>query len=227
MDISINNTNFKGAFFINTKNMSPKMKSMLMGAVGEHKKIVFNDFGNKEGYNLYILKNSKDYNFANFIEENKIRFKYMPEVDTKLQFEPSRPEDVVEYLKNNPQNVITKISDLIEYVNKNRFTNRERKDSHISNLKKLLNSLHINIEGTAAKDARGVTKIVDNANHKLVLISPFSKNDVRYLLYENPHEKTLHYAIDKEGNIIAKYNTPDGIIKFKEAFKNAIRTQGQ
>lgn len=106
------------------------MKEEFDKAVGANGKIIYNNFPDKNK-TFYILKDSKDYNIAQFIQRNNLKFRYFPEMNTRLCFEPSEPEKVTNYIKVNKPYTIRKISDLIAFVQENRFKNRAIQNSHL------------------------------------------------------------------------------------------------
>lgn len=218
------NISFKGTFIINYKNTIPGIKEGFEKAISDHKRITFNNYRNKDTV-LYVLKNSKDYGAANFIQKNRIKFQYLPDVDTKLRFEPQFPELVTKYIKDTKPRIINKISELMDFVSKNRIHNRAKYGSESNWNKYFLQKNNINITGKAVKDSQGVTTIKDEINSGKAVISPESKLGTRYVFIKpgNKYEDPMYLAADKKGNIIAKFVSPDEILNFRIQFKKAIK----
>lgn len=223
MNNNISSTNFKGTFLVNYKNTLPGMRKALEEKAGKHGKIIFENFEGKDSV-LYVLRNSKDYDVANFIKKNELRFKYMPEIDTKLQFESDAPEKVEEYISKYKPKVIRKISEMIDFVTNNRQKNKAIKDSHISFYDKILTNLKINIVGQKQKNSKGIMTIKDDKGG-FVCISPKSKNGFSYVYSKpsNSYDDIMRYAIDENGNVVRTFQDPDAITKFSENFNKAVK----
>ena len=108
--------NFKGAFLINYKKALPETRKCLEELIGPHKRQIWDTFSGKDKQVMYVMKNSKDYDVAHFVIKNDLNFKYYPEVSTKLQFEPDKPQDVISYIKTQHPKLIQKPYELMEYI---------------------------------------------------------------------------------------------------------------
>ncbi len=223
-NVSSVNPNFHGAFILNFSKLGSGMREGFEKAVGGNGRIIMEDFGRKDRI-LYVLKNSKDYNAANFIKSNGMRFKYMPEVDTKLRFDSYHPEEAEKYIAQNRPRVITKMRELMDFISTNRTKNKTVKNSHKNIYDRICENLMINVQGQKQKDSKGVVTIKDKANDGLVKISPQSKFGISYVYVKpsNKYDPIMRYAIDSEGNKLATFQTPEGIKKFSENFNKAIR----
>lgn len=220
----ISNPSFKGAFLVNYNKTPSNMRQEFENVVGQHGKIIYDNF---EGENnvLYILRDSKDFDVAQFIKRNALKFKYIPEVTTKLQFEPSEPDAVKNYISNNNVTIIKTLPKLLEFVVNNREKCRAVKNSHIGFYKTVLKNLHIdtNIRGT--KNNKGVFVIKDKANDGIICFSPKSKNGITYVFVKpsNCYDPIKRYAIASNGDVLTSYQSAEAIIKFNESFNNAIK----
>ncbi len=224
MNNNVSSTNFRGAFILNFSKFGPEMREGFEKTVGGNGRIIMENFGRKDNI-LYVLKNSKDYNAANYIKANGMRFKYMPEIDTKLRFDSYHPEGAEEYIAKNKPRVITKTRELMDFIAGNRTKNKAVKNSHKNIYDKICEKLMINVQGTKQKDSRGVMTIKDKTADGLVKISPQSKYGISYVYVKpsNKYDPIMRYAVDTEGNKLAVFQTPEGIKKFSENFNKAIR----
>ena len=216
--------NFRGSFVINYKKMAPQLRIGFEEVIGKNGKIIFENYKGQKDTVMYVLKNSKDYGAAHYIKDNKMGFKYMPEVDTKGRFDTDFPEELNAYLKENKPKVISRIAELMQYIEMNRTNCRAIKDSHLSVLDKFMQKNIMQIEGVKVKNNKGVVTIRNAENGAMIVSSPMSKYGISYI-YVKPaisHESATRYAVDKDGNILAQFSTPDGMIQFRENFSKAI-----
>lgn len=216
------NPNFNGTFLINYRKALPGTKTKLEEVVGKNGKLIFENYAGNPNNILYVLKNSKDYDVAHFVKRNELTFKYLPGIDTRLRFETE--DEAKRYIKNNKPQIIETLKDMLTFVEENRLKNRAKKDSNVSYVDKILKAINLDIKGSKTRNASGVTTICDKENEGLVLISPQSKFNINYVYVDPPnkYEDAKRYAIDADGNILATFNTPDGIKTFNEKFKKAI-----
>jgi len=230
MQITQNNNSpqFSGSFLINYRKALPEMRKAFESVIGEHKVQVFDNFNGKENHVMYVMKDSKDYDAANFIIKNEVNFRYYPEVSTKMQFSPSFPEEVTAYFKNNRPKILQKHCDLKEYIEKYRANCRQKKDSHLSLLDKILTSLKIDrTAGQKIKDSRAITTFVDNASGNKVVMSPKNAMGTYFVMVnpKNDYDPIKRYAFDDKGNLLKTFEPPNGIKLFNDKFKDAIAYQ--
>ena len=221
-----NNITFGGAYLINYKKAIPNLQAGFERAIGEHKRQIFRNYAGDKDTVLYVLKNSKDSDAAHFIEKNEMKFKYMPDVDTTLRFDENAPQDVIKYLSENKPKVITKIKELVAFVQQNRLKNRAVKNSHLSTVDKILSELKIKPTVEPVFDRKnGITKIIDKANDGELIISPKGQNSVRYVYYKpaNKYDYPMLFETDKNGKRTELYNDADGILKFRKNFRDAVK----
>ena len=232
MHITQNNNSvpFQGAFLINYKThyYNGEDKALRAGfenVIGKHKRQIFDSFNGKYGHTMYVLKNSKDYDAANYIIRNKLNFKYYPEIDTGLRFEPDRPQDVANVINKLHPQMIRTTDKLIEFVSNFREKSRQRIDSHLSVVDKILETLKFDRKsGKKVKHANGVTSITDENSAKKIFVSPRSKLGSRFVFVNpnNNYDTIGRYVFDEKGNQLAIFTPPDGIKIFDEEFKKAI-----
>ena len=222
MNISFNNNvNFKGAFLINCKNMTPEVKTELQDCVDNlKKKNIIENFNNKEGLNLYVTKNCYDVILADFICSHKLKFKYMPDITTKERFDSREPEQAVEYIKTNKPTCITKINELSEFIEEYRIP-KKKSPAFVKSPENFLRCLDFNINGIPTTDNKGITKIIDKANGKSIYISPQNRKGVTYIRTQD-REGSYRYAITNSGDVIELPNDVDGILAFRKKFNGAV-----
>lgn len=220
-----NSLSFKGAFLINYKNTVPEIRTGFEKAIGNKKRQIFSAFKGDKDTVLYVLKNSKDYDAAEFIKRNGVKFKYMPTMDTNCRFDEYYPEEAVKYIEEQKPKVISKLTELMDYVKANRVHCRARKDSQIPFYKKVLDKLFITITGTRTVDNKGITKIIDAEKDGFMLLSPKKSNGISYMYIKpsNDYDPTQRLMVDENANILAKFEGVDQITLFKERFNEAVR----
>lgn len=221
-----NNINFTGAYLINYKKAIPNLQAGFERAIGDHKRQIFRNYAGDKDTVLYVLKNSKDYDAAHFIHKNEMKFQYMPDVDTKLQFDERKPEEPVKYLQENTPKVITKMKELVKFVEENRLKNRAVKDSHLSLVDKILNNIGVKPKVKAQFfDKTGVIKFIDKNAGGEIIISPKGQNSISYVYYKpfNKYDLPTMFAVDKQGKKIAVFEDADEILQFRKNFNNAIK----
>ena len=220
--------NFKGAFLINYTKARPETRKCLEDLIGAHKRQIYDTFAGKNNQVMYVMKNSKDYDVAHFVQKNRLNFKYYPNVCTKLCFEPDKPEDVLKYIKTQRPQLIKKTTDLIEYIKAHRTICRAKKDSHLSVADKIINILHYDKNaGKKEKLTNASTIFTDNNTGDRIVISPKSALGTRYVCVtpKREYEEIKRLAFDEQGNILKTFSPPDGIKLFNQLFKKAIKDQ--
>ncbi|MBQ4115282.1 hypothetical protein IJD34_07760 [bacterium] len=227
MNNNISNQNFKGGFLINYKNAPKNMCAMFNEATGKNKKQIFENFNGDKNLVFYVMKHSRDYDAVDFICKNNLKFEYYPQMDTMLRFDLDKPSEVVDYISLNESQKISKFDELKQFVEKFRvkcrakYADKPRKEDLSE---KILKGLKIEIDGVKTKNNKGIITIKDEKNNGLVVISPKSKFGISYVFHKpsNKYEHERRYAVNESGELLATFNTPDGIKKFKECFNKTI-----
>lgn len=221
MENRISNVNFQGTYIMNFAKTGSKMKAGFEDVVGGKKCKILEDVDMK-GRMFYILNNKKDYQVADFIKDNRLRFKYLPNVNNGFTFNSIK--DIKKYISKKQPLIITKMDDLMNFMSQNRTRNYTTTEVQNKFYDKVLNKLVINVEGQKNIDSRGVVTIRDKKNDGLVKFSPQNKIGITYLYVKpsNKYEEIQRYAINKDGTVLYSVKTPEGIKKFKEDFIRAI-----
>lgn len=76
------------------------------------------------------------------------------------------------------------------------------------------------------KDSRGVVLYLDkNTGKPKVQLSPYNENGTTFVRVKDstfPYEVS-RYAVDRDGNFLHKFETPEDINTFNDKFKKAIQ----
>ena len=215
------NTNFKGAFRIDYNKALKGTREYLEKGLSTTKGMtVYDNFGAPNN-TLYILRNSKDYDFAKFIKKNKMKFEYFPEIDTTTKL---NKKEILSTIEEKKVTVIDKISKMMDFVVNNRMSIRGQKPVEKSH-KKLLKNIFHNLKDQQPKVSKGVITLEDKTTGEMIKISPKSKFGISYI-YRKPalkSEDIQRYAVDSEGNVLATFDSPSAIIKFGENFNKAMK----
>lgn len=224
MENRVSNVNFQGTYIMNFAKTGSKMKAGFEDVVGGKKCKIFEDVDTK-GRMFYVLNNKKDYQVADFIKDNRLRFKYLPNVNNGFTFNSIK--DIKKYISKKQPLIITKIDDLMNFMSQNRTRNYAITEVQNKFYDKVLNKLVINVEGQKNIDSRGVVTIRDKKNDCLVKFSPQNKLGISYLYVKpsNKYEEIQRYAINKDGEVLYSFKTPDSIKKFSECFSKAAMSK--
>lgn len=228
MNNNISNQSFKGGFLINYKNAPKNMRAMFNEATGKNKKQIFENFMGDKNLVFYLMKHSRDYDAAEFICKNKLKFEYFPEMDTMLRFDLYNPSEVIDFIQTKTPQKINKFDELKRFVENFRTKCRAKyigKPRYEDSSEKILKGLKIEIEGVKTKNNKGIITIKDTKNDGLVVISPKSKFGISYVFHKpsNKYENERRYAVNEAGELLATFNTPDGIRKFNECFNKTLK----
>lgn len=215
------NINFNGAFKIDfNKTLTGTRKYLEKSISGTKGVTVYDDFGSPNN-TLYILRNSKDYDFAQFIKKNELKFEYIPEIDTTTK---QSKKELLSAIEEKKVTIIDKISTMIDFVTNNRIGIQAKKPT-VKTHEKLLKNIFHNLKDKKAKNSQGIVTLEDKTTGEMMKISPKSKFGITYI-YHKPalkNEAIERFAVDDEGNILASFNSPSSIIKFGENFNNAVK----
>ncbi len=213
---SINQTNFEGGFRF--RNMPVNLKETLPELI-KNRRQIFNDFENP-GDVFYLVRDSADYKVMKFIQNNKLKFEYYPEISTKSGMDTEKPEELSKLIRRIKQNPITTTTQLKKAVNINTKASRI-KSADDENIEKILKTLKLEFKEYKITTLTNKCKILtDSETGKKVWISPPSKNGINYVFVEpkSLDFNTERYAIANDGKILARFCNPDQITQFKKNF---------
>lgn len=211
-------TNFQGGFRL--INLSPEVKEQVPSIIKKHRQ-VFDNF-EKQGDVFLVVKDVANTKVAKFIKDNKINFEFYPTINTKSGLDTERPCDLTNLIANIKDTPITNFSQFRKNVV------MQKREKYITNnspeyIDKILKTLCIDNKHQI-NNIKGVMVITDKEYNRKILISPPSKLKIHYVkveseILDNPIER---YAIDSNGNILATYQTPNGIMTFNKRFNDLL-----
>ena len=231
-------TNFKGGFMIKSsanRGFNKQLRADLINALGSNK-IIFDKFENKNNQMFCITRSYyKDKKFADFLAEqsDRLKFKYYPEITTRLKFEPGKPQELIDYIKTNASKPIETCSKLINYL----------KDIHprtqaltkpvarkVTQQEEQAIFEFLNIKNAELKVLKKDTKkFVDSVNHSTIVISPKDTSDYCYVKVisniSTPDSMTKYYVFSFNGERggYGEFKTIDEILQFQKLFNNACK----
>lgn len=217
---SIDNINFNGGFRF--KNMPAELKETLPEFI-KNKRQIFYNFDNT-GDVFYAVRNSADFKVMRMIQKNNLNFEYYPQISTKSGLDTEKPEGLTKLLKRFKDKAITSKTQLKKAVMANIQADKV-KPLNDDNINKILNVLKLDFkEYKTSSNPNGCKIITAKNTDKRVLISPPSRNNINYVLvepksYDNNVER---YAIADDGQILARFCTPEQITQFKKNFKSTL-----
>lgn len=182
-----NSINFKGAFWL--KQPTNKINSIMTNI--KDKKVINNIL--QEGDVLYITSKDADKKVADFLENNKTKFKYF-----KIDLTEKPVNEIKKFLIETQTNVITTVSELKDYLN--------------NTLEKCMKTLDLNAKDYDIKYLDGWSEIYTKDREKklVAIISDPGQNGFRYARLEpkNTKDNVKRYAI-KSGEKFSYINNPD------------------
>ena len=222
-----NDVNFCGAFVINYKNAAPELRERFerTAFLYKNKKQIIPQYrGNKDKV-LYVLKNSRDYDVATFINHNKIRFEYLPEISTKLGIDPQFIEEAYATIDSIKTILIRKRKELMHFVNANRKSYRSVWSPNESRVCRVLKALKLKPEVEPLVELNGVVKYIDKAKNGEIIISPKGDHCKTFVYYKpsNKYDLPSFYIVDKHCENVRKLKTPDEILEFKKGFTSSLK----
>lgn len=213
-----NKISFNGTFLINYKRTIPGIKEGFEKSIGNKKIQIFQNFQDDKNSVLYILKDSRDFNAAHFIDKNELKFKYYPNINTKSGFDNEKPEEVIEYIDKNKPTLIEKLSELKDFIALNRTKNRARVRK--SRLRSILNTFNVEIYKKPTRNSMGIADITDGKTR--ALISPENKSGTTFVRITK-NKRNEYYAVDKNGTILKEFTDGKGFLRFKQEFEQSVK----
>jgi len=135
---SINNTAFTGTFII--KKPTEQQRNDLLEIAAKHK-LVYQNFDGQNN-DIYVIKDSRDKDVADYIVKENLKFKYYPELNTNSGFLPFNTSSAINVLQKNQTPVIDLKNDLIKYfLNLTLANSPDPQDNYIE---KTFNTLKLN-----------------------------------------------------------------------------------
>lgn len=214
MHIQQTQTSFNGGFLF--RNMPQEAKNKLPEITKKGKQI-FDNFQTK-GDVFLVLRDQYDKKALGFIKEHKLQFEYYPEISTRSGLDSEEPEGLIKLLgkyKYTPINSIRGTQKVLS--NRRKLNNIESTSPEY--ISKILRALCIDNPGSSeTKLVKGASIVDDKEFSRKIIISPPSKHNIHFVCVEpySSNAPSKRYAIDSDGNILARYSTPEGIRMFQE-----------
>lgn len=209
---------FNGGFRL--KNIPVEARAELPNVIKKGRQI-FDNF-EKQGDTFLVVRDEANAKVAKFIREKNLDFEFYPSVNTKCGLDDEKPWLLRRLLTTLNETPITTMSQLKKSFNKQKRTQYiESKCPEYTN--KILKSLRINNENPQ-QIIKGSIVVTDKEFARKVYISPPSKLNIHYVKVK-PDSLNLsseRYAIDSNGNILARFESPDAIKIFNERYNKLV-----
>lgn len=216
------NTNFTGAFIINTKNN--QIKEAIPAIIKKGRQI-FYDIKN-EGDVVLVTKNKYDYRVKDFIESHydKLKFEYYPEISTKSGLDDEFPAKLKQMLNIKNNCVISNLKLLNKFLQKNKL----HLSKQCENLYDAINTLRLNIENPKIEiNDNGFLVIRDNNKKRTIKSTGFYRGSgFVHVIPDSPILEAKKYIFNRNGKGISKeYSTPREMLRFLKHFKKAMEAE--
>lgn len=185
------------------------------------KKQIFDNFC-RNGDVFLVTRDKTNFKVAEFIHKHNLNFEFYPTINTKCELDAEKPEGLVALLaktKEKPITTKTQLRKSLTYQKKKEYL-------EVASPKytdKILNAIRISNKDSV-EHIKGAIVVTDKEFQKKVYISPPSKLNIHYVRIQPSSMDNIveRYAIDSEGNILARYQTPNAILEFNKRFNNLL-----
>lgn len=217
-----NNINFQGGFRF--PNMKTTAKNQLPNVFKKGKQI-FYDF-EKKGDVFLLTRPEKDYAIAKFIQKNKLKFEYYPELSTTTRsLDCEIHEPLTEMLNELNPKKITSEKEMMETLKAKARAENEALQQALPKISperieedaRILAGLGISIKDAKHEIKDGLHTLKSTTTNEKAFVSAPSKNGFRYIMYvpASLEEEVKRYAVASDGMILATFETPTEITQFK------------
>ena len=212
------NTNFQGGFRF------PEIPTTAKNNLAEFittKKQIFNNF-EREGDLFLVTREKTNHKVAEFIRKHKLKFEFYPTINTKNGLDTEKPEGLsalISTVKEKPITTLNQLSKALRKQNRTHSVNSKRAQFTDNVLRALcIDNKH------PVQTIKGATIISDKEFNRKIYISPPSKLNIHYVKVESmlADKSAERYAIDSDGNILTKFQTPDAIKIFNQRFNKLL-----
>ena len=214
----ITDTNFKGGFRF--RQMPSSAKKDLTEFITT-KKQIFNNFENI-GDVFLVTRDKTNFKVAQFIRKHNLKFEFYPTINTKCGLDAEMPEKLTQLISSIKEAPITTKSKLKKALDNQRKTEFiEYKSPKYVDI--ILKSLCIDNKHPIT-EYKGGKIITDNEFNRKIFISPPSKLNIHYVMVKSNdrYGEVLRYAIDSQGNMLARFKSPDAIKIFNKRFSSLL-----
>ena len=215
---NINETNFKGGFRLT--GVSSELKNEIPKIIKKHRQIFYDV---KTPNDVFItVRDNIDLTVANIIRKNRLNFEYYKTINTKSGLDDEKPEKLVALLRKTKEAPITTMTQLNKHIADRKIagTLEQKSPEYVATVLKTLQIKNKN----DIKETRGVRIVTDSEFNRKIYISRPSKLNIHYvkIVPDSLDLLVKRYAIDGDGNILARYQTPDGIKIFNTRFNQLL-----
>lgn len=218
MQTTVSNTNFKGAFRIKPCEAKAQKEIPTLFTQGRQ---IFSDILEK-GDQFVVIRDNYDKRIGNYIKENAIKnIEYYPQINTKCGLDSEKPQELIELIKGNTTEVLFNIEDILAKIFDTKKIKHKKTITLDEDITNITNALRLNIENPKITVNKNSTTIRDEEKKRSIEFVKTLAN--RYFVYVKPDsisESTTRCLLDKRGNIIKFYDTPDDIYSFLKRFSN-------
>ena len=213
----MNNINFTGTFLINYGNNknTKALKEEFETKTTRHGKIKLENYNGIKNQTLYILRNSRDYDVAEFVKLHNLKFKYMPDISSKDFIDVENDEAIINNeFKNMKSAIITESEDLAKYVKDNRVKHLSMPNSSVSVPNRIMNLLNFKFKDGYSHRHNYGGNIINDGDIEC-RISPKSKDGFYYVIITsnniapkndmNTYFDKLYYNIEQSKKLNKKF----------------------
>ena len=217
MDTSIN---FKGAIVLNKP--TPRISRMIRTVVGAHHQ-KFDNFLN-EGDVLYIVRNGKDKEVAEFLSHHRTPFTFYTGLSTKSGFDNTNPSGAKQILDDCKSKIITAAGELKEHFGLNKRVQNLPILKRNAAPETSLRALGYRAKDTVIKKRNGYSEIYDNNGKLLAKVSGPGQYGISFAFVEpkNADGSPLRYAL-RGSEIIFEYTSESGRMQFLKNYNEAVK----
>ena len=215
---NVSNTNFQGGFRL--INVSPKVKNELPNVIKKHRQI-FDNF-EKQGDVFITVRDEANKKIIKFIKDNKIDFEFYPTINTKSGLDNEKPSELtnlIEQIKDVPIKTMTQFRKYTDAMHRKHYIKKHAPEY----TDKILKALCIDNKHPV-KEVKGAIIVSDKEFNREILISPPSKYNIHYVkvVPKGVDGMVERYAIDTDGNILSRYQSPNGMKMFNNKFNSLL-----
>lgn len=209
------NPKFKGAFRFKPTEIKAQQEIPQLFTQGRQ---FFSNILEK-GDMFVVVRDNYDKRIGNYIKENGIKnIEYYPLINTKSGLDSEKPEELLSLLKNKSSSYLTTIKEIFEIIAKQKKAKKTIKID--KELDKIINTLRLYIEKPIIYSSDELTHVRDNHKKRSLEIIALNK-DIKYV-YLKPDsldQSPIRCVINRKGEIVKSFETPDEIMKFVKTFK--------
>ena len=228
---NINQQNFNGSFLVKFPKSNPKLQIEFERSIDPNKFQRIKDVFAEQGNFLYVVREAADISVARFLDAHKRSFrgvKYFPQVSTS----DIQGVRINEYFTEKKPLCIEQISKILEHVNKNlerhvvkvNHTVRNiEKRQYNDNIQNIIRKFGIQVIEKSYLSKKCITKIRGTQGSEL-LISPQTEKGYYYIFHrpKSGYGETEYLLVDKYGDKIYNFDTPDKYKNFIKQFEETI-----